>query len=480
VIVAVTACGAPAAGPTAAPPHPAQTDVETTVTALLPQLLEVADIPGVAIAMLRDDQVLWEHEFGVADAATRRPVTRDTVFQAASLSKPVFAYAVMKLVDAGTLDLDRPLTSYLPGTYDVGADPRLAQITARHALSHTAGFPNWRTGALAIELTPGTQFSYSGEGVVYLAAVVEHITGEPFERFMQRTVLDPLGMTDSSYGAPKAGHPVARPHDTWGTPVGVPPMNRLRNPAAGLYTTAQDYARFVIAIRRGTGLSAAARQQMLTPQVQVIEGGPMSIGRANPRPRADLAWGLGWGLETTTGGTAFWHWGDNVDAKAFVIGLAEPKLSVILFANGANGMSIVREVLAATLGVPQPGLDWLGYESYDAPVRVLAKAIRKTGAEAALREYRAGRTARVPELQLNRLGYELAATRRMSDAIAVLAQNAADHPSSGNTYDSLAEVYELAGATDEAIASYQRSIELDPSNAHAAAALARLRPAAAP
>jgi len=471
-------CGAPAAPP--APVRAGPAEVETALGALIPQLLEASDVPGLAIALVRDDQV-WVRGFGVANAATRRPVTRETVFQAASLSKPVFAYAVMKLVDAGTLDLDRPLTAYLPGTYDVGPDPRLAQITARHALSHTTGFPNWRSGALAIQLTPGTQFSYSGEGLVYLAKVVEHLTGEPFERFMQRTVLDPLGMTHSSFGPPANPAATADPHNTLGAPVPTRPPNRERNPAAGLYTTAADYARFVIAVWRGTGLSPASRAQMLTPQIQVIDGGPSSgrnsIERRDPKPRADLAWSLGWGLETTTGGTAFWHWGDNGDTKAFVVALEQPQVAVIVFANGANGLSIVREILAAALGIPQPAIDWLGLESYNSPARVLAKAVRARGATAALSDYRTSRSPRVPEPALNQLGYDLAAAHRMSDAIEILAQNAADHPDSWNVYDSLGEIYEMAGERDKAIANYERSVAVDPTNRHGIEALARLRAA---
>jgi CubicO group peptidase (beta-lactamase class C family) len=385
-LVMVTACGT-ASTPVAAPasaPGTSAAEVEARLEAMIPRLMAAGDVPGLAIGLVRDGQLVWQGSFGVADAATRRPVTPATVFEAASLSKPVFAYAVMKLVDAGKLDLDRPLTEYVPGAYDVGGDPRLAQITARHALSHTTGFPNWRRGALAIELPPGTQFSYSGEGIVYLARVIERITGEPFEAFMQRTVFGPLGMTHSSYEPPRAGTDAASQHDTRGNPVERPPTSstsppalpstRDRNPAAGLRTTAEDYARFVIAVLHGTGLSPAARARMLTPQVHVIDGGPISIGRANPRPVRDLTWGLGWGLQDTAAGPAFWHWGDNGDAKAFVVALDRPQRAVVVFANSANGLSITSEIVATAIGVAQPGVAWLDYELYSAPGRGAAAA----------------------------------------------------------------------------------------------------------
>src|SRR4029434_4606045 len=111
----------------------------------------------------------------------------------------VFSLCVLRWVDAGMCVPEKPLNQYLPGNYDVGDDPRLGQITARRVLSHTAGFPNWRRGALRIHFTPGERFSYSGEGFVYLSKVVEHVTGEKLNDFMTRTVFDPVGMTRSSY-----------------------------------------------------------------------------------------------------------------------------------------------------------------------------------------------------------------------------------------------------------------------------------------
>src|SRR5215475_4594580 len=158
-------------------PTPLQSD--TTVDRIagrlesdVPVLMKAADVPGLSIALVRNGNVAWVRAFGVKDSKSKAPVTDETVFEAASLSKPVFAYAVLKLVDAGQIDLDKPLNQYLPGDYDVGQDPRLSQVTARRVLSHTTGFPNWRSGALKIHFTPGERFSYSGEGFVYLSKVI--------------------------------------------------------------------------------------------------------------------------------------------------------------------------------------------------------------------------------------------------------------------------------------------------------------------
>jgi CubicO group peptidase (beta-lactamase class C family) len=171
------------------------------------------------------------------------------------LSKPVFAYAVLTLADAGKLDLDRPLAAYLPGGYDVRDDARLGQITARHVLSHASGFPNWRAGqGLRIYFTPGERFSYSGEGFVYLAAVVERITGMSLEAFVQRRVFEPLGMASSSFVWQARYEPLkVHSHNLLGEVAGRNTPWRA-NAAASLHTTARDYARFVVAAASGAGL----------------------------------------------------------------------------------------------------------------------------------------------------------------------------------------------------------------------------------
>ena len=109
----------------------------------IPKLMQQADVPGFAIALIQDGRPLRIYNFGFKNAETKQPVTDDTIFEAASLSKPVFAYAVLKLVDQGKLGLDVPLTTYLPKPYIEG-DPRLEKITARIVLSHRTGFRNWR------------------------------------------------------------------------------------------------------------------------------------------------------------------------------------------------------------------------------------------------------------------------------------------------------------------------------------------------
>jgi len=153
---------------------------------LIPKLMEEAIVPGLSIALIKDAKLFWRRGFGVKDSASKEPVDNDTVFEAASVSKTVFAYAVMKLCEKGVIGLDTSLTRYAPKPFLEG-DPRLELITARHVLSHTSGFQNWRSDKelLKIHFTPGEKHMYSGEGYSYLQSVVTHMTGQPIEPYMK-------------------------------------------------------------------------------------------------------------------------------------------------------------------------------------------------------------------------------------------------------------------------------------------------------
>lgn len=450
----------------------------------IPQLMQDGDVPGLSIALIRDAKLAWHHGFGVKNAETKAPVTDSTVFEAASLSKPVFAYAVLKLVDSGKLDLDKPLNQYLSGNYDVGDDPRLNQITARRVLSHTTGFPNWRpdgSPVLKIFFTPGEKFSYSGEGFVYLAKAVEHLTGEPFDVFMKRMVFAPLGMNSSSFvWQEKFERVKAYKHNFIGKPTGLNKVTEA-NAAASLNTTAPDYGKFVAAILKGTGLKKETAKSMLTPQVQVDEGGTNTIDRPVGKLSPYISWALGWGLQNTDEGISFWHWGDNGNSKAYIVAFEKQKMAVAVFTNSANGLSIIHEIINDAVGGTHPALDWLHYEPYNSPAKTLLKNIIAQGAEVALREYRQYRQGRsgdavLTEAQINRLGYDLLyGARRVQDAIAVFKLNVEDYPQSFNVYDSLGEAYKVNGDKDLAIKNYQSSLELNPDNSNGVEMLKKLQ-----
>lgn len=459
----------------------------------IPGLLQQADVPGLSIALIHDGKIVWTGAFGIANAKTKKPVTKTTVFEAASLSKPVFAYGVMKLVDKGMLNLDTPLNKYLGNNYDVVNDDRINLITARHILSHTSGFPNWRgnddSKDLRIHFTPGSKWSYSGEGMVYLSKVVEKITGMTLEDYMQKEVLRPLGMTSSSYiwqdryDTLKAyrhdilgeftgrNQPEARAQESRDTASASQPHTPVRetaNAAASLATTAEDYARFIIAVMDGKGLKRSTWEQMLTPQVRVTPKYP------------PIAWGLGWGLETMDEGKYFWHWGDNGDAKAYITAFLPKKDAVVYFADGSNGLSFTKEILADALGgSDHPAVNNLNYERYNSPSRLLLKSVLAKGATPALSEYKQRRTQdttqRINEDNMNNMGYALMRKQHLKDAIEVFRQNAEDFPNSWNVWDSLAEAYANDGEKDLAIKNYERSVQLNPDNKNGIKQLEKLK-----
>ncbi|HEX2488837.1 MAG TPA: serine hydrolase, partial [Blastocatellia bacterium] len=252
------------------------------------------------------------------------------------------------------------------------------------------------------------------------------------------------------------------------------------NAAASLHTTAQDFGRFVSAILKGEGLKKETLKQMLTPQVKVSESGTNNTARSPEKLSPTISWGLGWGLQTTSEGVSFWHWGDNGQSKAYIVAFERQKLGVVIFANSVTGLSIAREIVDLAVGGDQPALAWLKYESYKSPGRVLLKNILAKGADAALSEYRQWRQGRAPgdvvnENQMNRIGYDLLSAKRVKDAIEVFKLNVADYPQSANVYDSLGEAYRANGDRELAIKNYERSVQLDPNNTHGIEALKTLR-----
>ncbi|HEY2049936.1 MAG TPA: serine hydrolase domain-containing protein [Caulobacteraceae bacterium] len=204
--------------------------------------------------------------YGYADAGARRAATNATVFEAASLGKPVFAYAVLKLADAGRLDIDAPLIGLAPALAEAGEFG--GTITARHVLSHTTGLPNWRSEARPFQchFPPGKRFSYSGEGYVCLQSAIERLTSEPLDAVARRLVFEPLGMSRSSYDAALSGAAIAIPHDRDGP---LQKIARKPNAASSLHTTAEDYARFLQAVLEGEGLSSAMAREWLRPNRRV-------------------------------------------------------------------------------------------------------------------------------------------------------------------------------------------------------------------
>lgn len=302
-------------------------DVEAAISEAVPGAQRDAHVPGVAVAVTDGDEVVWEQTYGVPEG---------TVFQAGSISKPVAAAAILALADAGTVDLDEPVSSYLR-TWMLPADfPDPGAVTLRHLLSHTAGIDT--DGYLGLPAdqplpttaeslqgastgepvrqseTPGT-YSYSGGGYTIAQQVVEDVTGEPFADVVRREVLAPLGMTSSGYECDDTtpGHLAAGDE--------APRYHYAEAAAAGLCTTAGDLGRFVAWL----GSADPRAEEMRTPA-----------------PGTDGHYGLGLELDDSE---TVGHLGVNRGYHAEVRVNPDARVGLVVLTNGDNGGDVVDAVL---------------------------------------------------------------------------------------------------------------------------------------
>lgn len=306
------------------------------------------------MAVIRDG-VLTMTAVGVRNNDSGEPVDAQTVFDAASLSKPMVAYAVLRLVDAGRINLDEVLSSYVSPI--VEACPWAAIITARHILTHTSGLPNLGgKDPLRVHFQPGTRFSYSSVGFSYLQRAIEALTGETLEANMKRLVFEPLGMKSSSFEWQDrfAGN-VAQPHVNGGR------LNKHQPPRASasysLQTTATDYGHFLAAVLRGDGLREATSEQWLIPAIRATKGAAEHLEDVPAETEQDIGWGLGWGVEL--GGGTFFQWGKISGVRAFVMGSRRERAGVVLFTNSNTGLRLMSEVVRAVLPGEHPAIHWL-------------------------------------------------------------------------------------------------------------------------
>ena len=424
-------------------------------------LMAKAEIPGLSIATVEAGRLAWHAAFGVKHAGTGDAVTDQTVFEAASLSKPVFAYAVLRLVDRGEWDLDEPLWSTLE--YDrVAHDERAQLITTRMVLSHMTGLPNWGSTPLELVRDPGTQWGYSGEGFGFLARAIEEQTGLGVNALVRQEVFEPLGMSQSSYVWTEAfDEQSATGHGLIGTPA---PKGRPQrgHAAATLHTTAVDYARFVAAMLSGEGLEPTTYTATLAGQSQVWNQDSLV---------PHVYWGLGWGLQQTERGTAFWHWGDNGDFRAYVIGYPAEDAGLVYFTNSENGLAIAEDLVSFFFADTHYAIRNLDYARWDDPGRLaqmeMRRAFRDEGVEAGMRVYHAFVAAQPDSVvgpQVGRLADFLIGQRQFAAAIAMLTAQVERDPSAYAWAD-LARGHTGAGDYERALECYQQALALDSTQA---------------
>lgn len=320
-------------------------------------------VPGVSVAIIRDGQVVACRNYGVLQAGSTDPITSETLFSVGSVSKVAAAAVVLRLVDAGELDLDRDVNDYLKRwKVPPGAWTRDNPVTLRRLLSHTAGvtvhgYPDFAPGAplptivesldgrpptvtepVRVVAPPGTRVRYSGGGVTIEQLVVEDVLGVDFETAARRYLFAPLGMKRSTFAQPldPAAGNIAKAHDGQGKAVALPRGYETmpETAASGLWTSTADYSRFVIAIMRSYAgqpnafLSRPLARQMLT----AVE--PGSIG-------------LGPFLSGSGVGRRFYHTGANDSYRASIEGYPATGNGLVIFTNGQEGTRLNTEIRRA-------------------------------------------------------------------------------------------------------------------------------------
>ncbi|MCH7342343.1 beta-lactamase family protein [Pelomonas sp. CA6] len=331
----------------------------------LPARMQVRHVPGLALLVARPGEAprrFTHGQLGGSGPLATRPVTPDTVFEAASMSKPIFAWLVLAEVQAGRLALDQPLDQLWPPAPMPLPAELMRRITPRLLLSHGAGLPNWRAGGdlapLRPEAQPGERFLYSGEGYQLLQQALEWVCGMSLDLLARRRLFAPLGLNASSFvHDPLLDGQRARGHDPEGRPL--PREDYLRaNAAYTLYTSAADYLRLLQALMDPpptlpAALSAAMVAQMLSPQRQADDRPP--VARPGQLTGEAVHWGLGWVLEPRRGpGGAreriAYHSGSNSTGyRSYAQFCPERRSAMVMMCNGLGG-DLVWRGLAAELG----------------------------------------------------------------------------------------------------------------------------------
>jgi len=459
----------------------------------LAELMKLYKDPGLTVAVIDGYKIAWTKAYGTTELGGNAPVTTKTLFQAGSISKPVAATGMLALVQAGKLSLDEDVNVKLK-TWKVPENEftKEQKVTLRRLASHTAGltvhgFPGYdvdekiptivqilngekpiaNTPEIRVDFVPGTKWRYSGGGVTIEQLTMMDVSGKPFPALMKETVLDKIGMSDSSYEQPLPAAWAARTavgtyasgksvHGKWHV---YPEMA-----AAGLWTTPTDLAKFVIEI----ALSKQGKSNRVLTQKTVDE--------MFTHPPSSPDFGIGIGLPANRPGE-FGHDGADEGFQAMLVMNAETGQGVAIMANSDNGIAVAEEYARSV--AKEYGWKYGGVARSDAEQLVLIAVLK--GADAVLRRYDELKNSPEPkkrpeEYVLNMIGYRVfMQSDKAAEAVKVFARNVQEYPESSNVYDSLAEAYAAVGKKELAIENYEKSLAMDPKNEHAKEELKKLK-----
>ncbi|MDH4271095.1 MAG: serine hydrolase [Candidatus Aminicenantes bacterium] len=437
------------------------------------------------VLVAENGKILYKKGFGLADMEWNIPNKPDTKFRLGSVTKQFTSMLVLQLVEDGKINLEGKLSDYLPYyRQDTGK-----KVTIHHLLTHTSGIPSLtnlpsfmsevsrnpypveevvkRFCSGDLEFEPGAKYRYNNSGYFLLGAVIEKVTGQPYEKVLEERIFKPLGMKNSGYDH----HATILPNRAAGYEqslegyANAPYLDMSLPYAAGsLYSTVEDLYLWDQALYADRLLSAKMKELLFKPHVQ------------NP----GSAYGYGWSVgkrklpQSKREVSIVAHGGGINGFNTLIERYVDDKHLVVLL-NNTGGTS---------LGEMSTAIGRILYgEPYDPPKKSIARTLYETmrlkNLEAAISEYRELKKAGSPNYnfrpaELNGLGYELLEAGRVEDAIKVFQLNIEAYPADGNGYDSLAEAYAAKGEKVLAIKTYAKSLELDPGNANAVEKLNQL------
>ncbi len=323
--------------------HDYDSSKEVLVDSFIEAYRQYYQIPGVSVALVKDGKLVYHKNFGVKNNLSQEKVTDSTLFEAASITKPVFAFAVMRLAEKGLIDLDKPLYKYLPFE-NIAEDERSKLLTARIILSHKSGLPNWAFGGpggwrnggkTKLNFKPGERFGYSGEGYNYLGRVLEKITGKKLNRILKEEVTEPLGMKQTYFSDnEKLAKNAAIGHNHylpmfWGI-IDFP------SPASSMHTEAKDFSNFMVGLLNQKGLKKTTYAEMFKTHTAIP-----------PDQRVyDNGWtqsmSLGFFIEETPYGKLIQHGGNNGDFHCKFGIIPEKKIGYAIYTNSNAGDKLNR------------------------------------------------------------------------------------------------------------------------------------------
>jgi CubicO group peptidase (beta-lactamase class C family) len=466
-------------------------DAEPPLRPNLEQLMQLYKVPGLSVAVVDNFKIAWAKGYGVTEAGSHSPVTIHTLFQAGSISKPVAATGTLSLVQQGKLSLDENVNDKLK-SWQVPDNEftKDQKVTLRRILSHSAGltvhgFPGYEVGApiptlvqifngeppantkpIRVEIVPGTKFQYSGGGVTIEQQLVIDVTGKPFPQFMRETVLDRIGMTDSTYEQPLPASRASAAATASHADGKVVPGRWHIYPemaAAGLWTTASDLAKFGIEIalsKQGKAnhvLSEAMTREMLKPQIEQA--------------------GLGFFLGQYKNPEEFGHNGDDEGFQAVLIMFADSGKGVAVMGNSDNAISVANYLIQSVA----KEYAWNYTPDQQSGAELLLLIANNKGSRATLARYaelkKAGSSSpyAIDQDTLIVIAYHFLFSGETDAAIQAFKLEVQDYPKYWNAYDSLGEAYLKTGQKELAIENYQKSVDLNPQNQNGVDALRKIR-----